>query len=143
MTILCLCRQQHHWKLIPGYADAFRRRGIEFFGVDDSIPFDAPLEDVLRTCPIPPSAIFISNRRTRSFQSGSNALKFRPYVFNPIHTPLPNVASPGRPYSITQAVFHPGYEERFKRAGSGISRDNAGGGPLIAFLAQVIAIPVS
>src|SRR5882762_757043 len=70
MTILCLCREQHHWKLIPGYAAAFRRRGIEFFCVHDSIPFDAPLEDVLRTCPATPSA-----------------------------------------------VFHPGYEERFKRAG--------------------------
>jgi predicted NodU family carbamoyl transferase len=25
MTILCLGREQHHWKLVPGYADAFRR----------------------------------------------------------------------------------------------------------------------
>ena len=58
MTILCLCREQHHWKLIPGYADAFRRHGIEFFCVDDSIPFDAPLEDVLQTCPGTPSTIF-------------------------------------------------------------------------------------
>jgi predicted NodU family carbamoyl transferase len=58
MTILCLCREQHHWKLAPGYADAFRRRGIEFFRVDDSIPFDASLEDVLQTCPGTPSTIF-------------------------------------------------------------------------------------
>ena len=58
MTILCLCREQHHWKLIPGYADAFRRRGIEFFCVHDSIPFDAPLEDVLQTCRVTPSTIF-------------------------------------------------------------------------------------
>jgi hypothetical protein len=58
MTILCLCREQHHWNLIPGYADAFRSRGIEFFCVDDSIPFDAPLEDVLQTCPGTPSMIF-------------------------------------------------------------------------------------
>lgn len=58
MTILCLCREQHHGKLIPGYADAFRRRGIEFFCVDDSIPFDAPLEDVLQTYPGTPSTIF-------------------------------------------------------------------------------------
>jgi predicted NodU family carbamoyl transferase len=58
MTILCLCREQHHWKLILRYADAFRRRGIEFFCVDDSIPFDAPLEDVLRTCFGTPSTIF-------------------------------------------------------------------------------------
>jgi Carbamoyltransferase C-terminus len=58
MTILCLCREQHHGKLIPGYADAFRRRGIEFFCVGDSIPFEAPLEDVLQTCPGTPSTIF-------------------------------------------------------------------------------------
>jgi hypothetical protein len=58
MTSLCLCRGQHHWKLLPGYADAFRRRGIEFFCVDDSIPLDAPLEDVLQTCPGTPSTNF-------------------------------------------------------------------------------------
>ena len=58
MTILCLCREQHHWKLIPGYADAFRRRGIEFFCVDDAVPFDAGLEEVRRTCPKAPFRYF-------------------------------------------------------------------------------------
>ena len=58
MTILCLCREEHNWKLIPGYARAFRRRGIEFICVDDSIPFDALLDDVLSSCPTTLSAIF-------------------------------------------------------------------------------------
>jgi len=66
MTILCLCCEQHHWKLIPGYADAFRRRGIEFFCVDD-----AGLEEVLRTCPKAPSAIF-------HFESAQPAFSDRP-----------------------------------------------------------------
>jgi hypothetical protein len=33
-------------------------RGIVFFCVDDSIPFDASLEEVLSACPSAPSAIF-------------------------------------------------------------------------------------
>jgi predicted NodU family carbamoyl transferase len=57
MTILCLGREQQHWKLIPGYADAFHCRGIEFFCVDDSIP-GKPLEGVLPTCRDTPSTIF-------------------------------------------------------------------------------------
>jgi glycosyltransferase involved in cell wall biosynthesis len=49
MTILCLCREEHHWKLIPGYAEAFRRRGIEFVCVEDSLRRDAALDEVVRS----------------------------------------------------------------------------------------------
>src|SRR5262245_15199996 len=58
MTILCLCREEHHWKLIPGYAQAFRRRGIDFVCVEDSLPFDAPMEEVIRRSGVTPSVIF-------------------------------------------------------------------------------------
>jgi hypothetical protein len=58
MTILCLCRQAHHCKPIPGYSEAFRNLGIEFWCADNSIAFDAPLNGVLRSCPRAPSAIF-------------------------------------------------------------------------------------
>jgi len=117
MTILCLCREQHHWKLIPGYADAFRRRGIDFFCVDDSIPFDAPLEVVLRTCPTTPSAIFHFESAHPLFPIGLE------------HSEIPTVCFHPDTYAFTErrirwsavfdhvAVFHPGYEERFKRAG--------------------------
>jgi hypothetical protein len=76
MTILCLCREEHHWKLIPGYAEAFRRRGIEFIFVDDSIPFDASLDDVLRTCPTTPSAIFHFESAHPSFPIGMERAGF-------------------------------------------------------------------
>jgi hypothetical protein len=42
MTILCLCREAHHCKPIPGYSEAFRNLGIEFWCADNSIAFDAP-----------------------------------------------------------------------------------------------------
>jgi hypothetical protein len=117
MTILCLCREQHHWKLIPGYAGAFRRRGIEFFCVDDSIPFDASLEDVLNACPTPPSAIFHFESAHPLFPIGLE------------HSKIPTVCFHPDTYAFTErrirwsavfdhaAVFHPGYEERFKRGG--------------------------
>src|SRR5713101_2539369 len=60
-----------------------------------------------RPAPVRLPRSFISNLRTRSFQSGSNAPKFRPYVFIPIHTPLLNVACTGRLYLITQLFFIP------------------------------------
>jgi hypothetical protein len=117
MTILCLCREQHHWKLIPGYANVFRARGIEFYCVDDAIRFDAPLAEVIKTCPNPPSAIF-------HFESAHPLL--------PIgleHSEVPTVCFHPDTYAFTDrrmhwsslfdhvAVFHPGYVERF--AGTG------------------------
>lgn len=117
MTILCLCREEHHWKLIPGYAEAFRRRGIEFFCVDDSIPFDASLEDVLRTCPKTPSAIFHFESAHPLFPIGLE------------RSEIPTVCFHADTYAFTErriswssvfdhaAVFHPGYEKRFSRSG--------------------------
>ena len=117
MTILCLCREEHHWKLIPGYADAFRRRGIEFLCADDSIPFDAPLENVLRTCPSTPSAIFHFESAHPLFPVGLE------------HSEIPTVCFHPDTYAFTDrrirwsavfdhvAVFHPGYVERFARSG--------------------------
>jgi hypothetical protein len=117
MTILCLCREEHHWKLIPGYAEAFRARGVEFYCVDDTIRFDAPLTEVLKNCPHPPSAIF-------NFESAHPLL--------PIgleHAEIPTVCFHPDTYAFTSrrihwsalfdhvAVFHPGYVERFAAAG--------------------------
>lgn len=117
MTILCLCREEHHWKLIPGYADAFRRRGIDFFCVDDSIPYDAPLEQVLRSSPKTPSAIFHFESVHPLFPIGLE------------HSEIPTMCFHPDTYAFTDrrihwsaafdhaAVFHPGYEARFQRAG--------------------------
>jgi hypothetical protein len=117
MTILCLCREQHHWKLIPGYADAFRRRGIEFFCVDDSIPFDASLKDVLRTCPTTPSAILHFESAHPLFPIGLERSEVPTVCFHPDTYAFTERRIHWSAVFDHAAVFHPVYEERFKRAG--------------------------
>ncbi len=117
MTILCLCREQHHWKLIPGYADAFRRRGIEFFCVDDSIPFDASLQDVLRTCPSTPSAIFHFESAHPLFPIGLERSEVPTVCFHPDTYAFTERRIRWSAVFDHTAVFHPVFEERFKLAG--------------------------
>jgi len=117
MTILCLCREEHHWKLIPGYASAFRRQGIDFVCVDDSLPFDAPIEEVVRRSGVTPSAIFHFESAHPLFPIGLERSEVPTVCFHP------------DTYSFTErrirwsspfdhvAVFHPGYVERFAEKG--------------------------
>ncbi len=117
MTILCLCREEHHWKLIPGYAAAFRSRGIEFVCVEESIPLDTPLEAILRTCRTHPSWVF-------HFES---AWPLLPQGL--AQSEIPTVCFHPDTYAFTRnrirwsflfdhvAVFHPGFDQVFIRAG--------------------------
>ncbi|HUL15986.1 MAG TPA: glycosyltransferase [Terriglobales bacterium] len=57
MQILCLCRELHNWKLLPSYADAFRRHGCEFHYLDADFAFDAPISEVLARCSAAPDLI--------------------------------------------------------------------------------------
>lgn len=117
MTILCLCREEHHWKLIPGYAEAFRRRGIEFLCVDDSIPFDASLEEVLRTCPKTPSAILHFESAHPLFPIGLERSEIPTACFHPDTYAFTDRRIRWSSVFDHAAVFHPGYAERFGRAG--------------------------
>jgi Glycosyl transferases group 1 len=117
MTILCLCREQHHWKLIPGYAEALRLRGIELFCVDDSIPFDAPLDDVLSTCPTRPSAIFHFESAHPLFPIGLERSEIPTVCFHPDAYAFTDRRIHWAAVFDHAAVFHPGYPERFKEAG--------------------------
>src|SRR5437016_6424336 len=117
MTILCLCREEHHWKLIPGYADAFRRRGIEFFCVEDSIPFDATVEDVLRTCPEKPAAIFHFESAHPLFPIGLERSEIPTVCFHPDTYAFTERRIHWSSVFDHVAVFHPGYVERFANAG--------------------------
>lgn len=117
MLILCLCPEFYHWKLIPGYAAAFRRRDIDFFCISDTLPFNIPIDDLLRLCPSQPSYIF-------HFES---ALPLLPRGLE--KAPVPTVCFHPDTYAFTErrirwsylfdhaAVFHPGYETAFVRAG--------------------------
>jgi hypothetical protein len=101
----------HHSKLIPGYAEAFRRRGIDFFCVDDSIPFVASLEEVSSACPSAPSAIFSS--RHALFPIGLERSEIPTVCFHPTATLLPKRRIRRSAVFDHAAVFHPGYEGRF------------------------------
>jgi Glycosyl transferases group 1 len=117
MLIVCLCPEFYHWKLIPGYAAAFRRRDIEFFCVSDTLPSDISLEEVLKLCPRKPSYIF-------HFES---ALPLLPQGLE--KSPVPTVCFHPDTYAFTKrrirwsylfdhaAVFHPGYEHEFAKSG--------------------------
>ena len=117
MLILCLCPERYHWKLIPGYAAAFRRRGIEFFCAPDTLPFDTPLEQILELAPERPSWIF-------HFESG---LPLLPQGLE--SSPIPTVCFHADTYAFTHkrirwsnlfdhvVVFHPGFDSVFVRAG--------------------------
>ena len=117
MTILCLCREEHHWKLIPGYAEAFRRREIGFVCVDDAIPFDADLDEVVRRSGATPSAIFHFESAYPLFPIGLEKSEVPTVCFHP------------DTYAFTQrrirwssvfdhaVVFHPGFVEQFTKGG--------------------------
>lgn len=117
MMILCLCREEHHWKLIPGYARAFRRRGIEFFCSEDSLPFDAPLEEVLRACPSKPAAIFHFESAHPLLPTGLETSEAPTVCFHPDTYAFTERRMRWSALFDHAAVFHPGYEERFMRSG--------------------------
>lgn len=117
MLILCLCPEFYHWKLIPGYAAAFRRRGIVFHCVSDTLPPDIPLKELLAECTTQPAYVF-------HFES---ALPLLPKGLH--NSPIPTVCFHPDTYAFTRrrirwsylfdhvAVFHPGYEQLFAQAG--------------------------
>lgn len=117
MTILCLCREEHDWKMIPAYADAFRRQGTEFFCVNDSIPFDASLEDVLCACPNTPSAIFHFESAHPLFPTGLERSEIPTVCFHPDTYAFTDRRIRWSAVFDHAVVFHPGYRERFARAG--------------------------
>ena len=58
MKILCLCPENGSWKLLPFYASAFRKRGVELHFLDWSVPLDSSLEEVLSGFPFQPDYLF-------------------------------------------------------------------------------------
>jgi Glycosyl transferases group 1 len=115
--LLCLCQPQDHWKLIPGYVEAFRRKGYEMFCVGGDIPLDMPLSEIVKSCPRPPSAVL-------HFDS---ALPLLPDGV--AQSDIPTVCFHPDTYAFTErrlrwsflfdhvATFHPGYDTLFQSKG--------------------------
>ena len=119
MTILCLCGEENHRKLLPEYARCFRSRGVEFLCVDSSVAFDTHLQEIVERCPREPSWIF---HFESDFPLLPNGL---------VDSEIPTVCFQVDTYAFTKrrmrwsslfdhvAVFHPGYEELLGRHGHG------------------------
>jgi len=117
MLILVLCREEHHLKLIYGYAQALRRRGIALYYVQGALSFDTPLSEILRQCPTRPSWIF-------HFDSDYPLLPS-----DLTKSAIPTVCFRADTYLNTSrqfrwstlfdhvAIFHPEYVEAFKETG--------------------------
>jgi hypothetical protein len=117
MVILSLSREEHDWKLIPGYAAALDRRGIQFVCPEEPIVPDASLESFLRACPQTPTWIFHFECNRPILPEGL------------LHSEIPTVYFDVDTYAYTHrrmrwdslfdhvAVFHPGYDDQFRRAG--------------------------
>jgi glycosyltransferase involved in cell wall biosynthesis len=117
MTILCLCQEEDDYKLIPGYAAAFRRRGIDFVCVDPDLPFDTPLDEIVSRCKAMPAAILHFESSCRLFPTGIEK------------SSIPTICFHADTYAYTRrrirwsavfdqaAVFHPGYVRRFSEDG--------------------------
>lgn len=115
MKILCLCPEDGSWKLLPFYASAFRKRGVELHYLDWAVPLDTSLEVIL------------------------SGLRFEPdYLLHPdsgfpflpdgiARSIVPTIRLDVDTYAFTRrrirwaslfdhvAVCHPGYRELFQR----------------------------
>jgi hypothetical protein len=117
MIVLCLCKEDNHRKILPAYAQALRKRGVQFLCLDRVSRWDASLEEVLEGCPQKPDYIF-------HFESDFPLLPE-----GLIHSKIPTVCFQVDTYAFTErrirwsslfdhvAVFHAGYETLFRNHG--------------------------
>jgi len=115
MKILCLCPENGSSKLLPFYASAFRKRGVDLLFLDWSVPLDSSLEEVLSELPFEPDYLFHPDSGFPFLPDGI-AQSIVPTIRLDVDT-----------YAFTRrrirwaslfdhvAVCHPGYQELFQR----------------------------
>jgi hypothetical protein len=115
--VLCLCQQEDHWKLIPGYAEAFRRQGYEMFCVGGQTGLDAPLSEILEVCPSPPVAVLHFESALPLLPEGLTRSVAPTVCFHPDTYAFPERRLRWSFLFDHVAVFHPGYETLFQQGG--------------------------
>jgi len=58
MNIVCVCPEDSSWIMLPPYATAFRKRGVEIHFLDWSVPLDSSLEALLSRLSFIPDYLF-------------------------------------------------------------------------------------
>lgn len=115
--ILCLCQEDNHRKLIPPYAAAFRQLGVPFLTVDWCPRLDVSIHQLLSHCDEEPAWIFHFESDLPLLPKGLERCGI-PTVCFQVDTftyPLRRI----RWSSLFDyvAVFHPGYDELYRRSG--------------------------
>jgi hypothetical protein len=115
MRILCLCPEDSSWKILPFYASAFRKRGVELHFLDWSIPLDSSLEEALSRLPFQPDYLLHPD----------SGFPFLPDDI--VQSNVPTIRLDVDTYAFTQrrirwaslfdhvAVCHPGFEVLFQQ----------------------------
>jgi hypothetical protein len=117
MTILVLWREEELIRELAAYARAFRRKGICVVSVEAGFPLNGDLGQLLRRCPERPSLIL----------HPESATPYLPWGLSQVD--IPTACFQVDTYAYTQRriawsmlfdhvfVFHPGYDEGFRKAG--------------------------
>jgi hypothetical protein len=104
-------------KIGLGYIEAFHRNGCELFCVGRELAVDTPLADILKTCPRPPVAILMFVSTVPLLPDGL------------VRSEVPTICLHTDTYAYPErrlrwsllfdhaAVFHPGYDVRFREGG--------------------------
>ncbi len=118
MTILFLCHEHNLCKELWGYARAFRRRGVCLVCIEEGFPFNGSLDRLLQRCPERPSLIL----------QPESDYPFLPWGLAEVDIPtacfqFDTFSYPRRRIRWSKlfdypVVFHPGFEEQFRRAGN-------------------------
>jgi hypothetical protein len=113
-NILCLAPEDSSWKMLPPYASAFRKRGVEIHFLDWSLPLDTRLDAILSGLPFTPDYLF----------SPECGFPFLPEDI--AQSRIPTIRLDGDTYTFTPrrirwaslfdhvAVCHPGFDAIFR-----------------------------
>ena len=118
MLILVLCREPHLYKETRGLLTAFCRRNVEMVGVPEGTPVNANLRELVERCPERPSLIL----QPEAFYP------FLPWGLTDSEIPTACLQIDTFVYAHRRVrwsklfdypiLFHPGFEEDFRRAGN-------------------------
>lgn len=117
MTILILCREQDLEREIAGYVEALRRRGVTLLFIPPASPINADISLLIQACPERPSLILHPESGFPCLPASLVQTQIATACFQ-----IDTYAYPRRRLRWAAlfdhvAVFHPGYDQEFRRKG--------------------------
>lgn len=117
MMVLFLCRRSDVWKELWGYPRAFEKQGAQLVCVEDGIPKNANLQDLLKQLPERPSLIIQPESAFPLLPWGLTEVDIPTALF---HCDTYLYVDQRIRWSMLfdyAVLFHPGFDERFRAGG--------------------------